>query len=441
MTAENLNTIDDYESFLGGRLRKWSARQRLALAAAMAERWLPAYEQFSAAEEWGDPASLRRSLDAVWGHLAGGTLKPADRARHMKQLDDSTPHLDDFDAREAWAACVILGEALDCCGTTDNLAHALQAALSSFEAIVPDWVVDPSAQLRIWQKGGVRRELSKQLKLLDRIGAITQFDGPAVEALRSGLTSPEYAAEIPKQRETAGPTALTNQAAFEQYRRLVEVDLRGKQRPVDFGGGPVLFAMNLFAEWLGRYGRRRDAISGAGCVLADVAGQQALLARQRARDAEAKGLPQWDPEIRSLIDLCMQNSLNRLDVNSLEKPHSYGPSLRWLWAEAKRHDRSDQDAWQSIVAWARHRPAVWELEDRRKEKGLAHTVAALGEYLARAITWSGSDDPEHPWTAEVAGQRWRVRINDFPDDLMYSLVIGDTVIGDFHDWLETWQRP
>jgi hypothetical protein len=37
---------------------------------------------------------------------------------------------------------------------------------------------------------------------------------------------------------------------------------------------------------------------------------------------------------------------------------------------------------------------------------------------------------------------WRIRINDFPDELMYSLMIGGENAGDFHfhDWPETWRR-
>jgi hypothetical protein len=33
-----------------------------------------------------------------------------------------------------------------------------------------------------------------------------------------------------------------------------------------------------------------------------------------------------------------------------------------------------------------------------------------------------------------------VRINDFPDELMYSLMIGSENAGDFHDWVETWAK-
>jgi hypothetical protein len=40
----------------------------------------------------------------------------------------------------------------------------------------------------------------------------------------------------------------------------------------------------------------------------------------------------------------------------------------------------------------------------------------------------------------VDGNSWRVRVNDFPDELMYSLMIGSDNAGDFQDWPETWQR-
>jgi hypothetical protein len=42
--------------FLHETIEPWSPEQRVALAAAIAERWLPVYETFSAAEQWGDPA-------------------------------------------------------------------------------------------------------------------------------------------------------------------------------------------------------------------------------------------------------------------------------------------------------------------------------------------------------------------------------------------------
>ena len=54
MPDVKLNSIDEYESYLALTLKGWSPQQRLAFAAGMAERWLPAYLAFSEAEEWGD---------------------------------------------------------------------------------------------------------------------------------------------------------------------------------------------------------------------------------------------------------------------------------------------------------------------------------------------------------------------------------------------------
>src|SRR5690242_10855159 len=121
MSVAEFKSIDDYENFLGETLETWSPGQRLALAAAMAERWLPVYEKFSAKEDWGDAAALRRMLDAVWGHVRGRTLSQADLARYSEQLHDSTPHMDDFEAPEALGACMVLSEALDCCKTPDHV--------------------------------------------------------------------------------------------------------------------------------------------------------------------------------------------------------------------------------------------------------------------------------------------------------------------------------
>jgi hypothetical protein len=56
------------------------------------------------------------------------------------------------------------------------------------------------------------------------------------------------------------------------------------------------------------------------------------------------------------------------------------------------------------------------------------------------VTWVAADDLDYPWAAEVDGDRWQAHLNDFPDDFMYSLVIGGADVGSFHDWPETWRR-
>ena len=51
---------------------------------------------------------------------------------------------------------------------------------------------------------------------------------------------------------------------------------------------------------------------------------------------------------------------------------------------------------------------------------------------------TSSNTPGRP--RDVDGKDWRVRLNDFPDDFMYSLVIEGTTIHNFHDWPAAWLR-
>src|SRR5262245_37005024 len=89
--------------------------------------------------------------------------------------------------------------------------------------------------------------------------------------------------------------ALTNQEAFEQYRRMVEANLKRAGQPrLDLGGSPGTFAMMLVGEWGGRYSRRRQIIDGSYGQLADGLAQRALVAQQQARDAAEKAIPDWD---------------------------------------------------------------------------------------------------------------------------------------------------
>jgi hypothetical protein len=195
-----------------------------------------------------------------------------------------------------------------------------------------------------------------------------------------------------------------------------------------------------FTEWLGRYKRRFDLTSGGYGKLADDEGQAALVRRQQARDRLVTTLPNWDYETHQMLTMTLVNPNLRIDVKSLDAPHGYGPSVRHLWAQAVAQGRHGKDAWQHVVAWARHRPACWDEEDRRKKKGKAIANAVLASSLSREMQWESTDDPEHPWRADVDGARWRVRVNDFPDEILYTLLIGDEVIGEFHDWPHSWLR-
>lgn len=57
-----------------------------------------------------------------------------------------------------------------------------------------------------------------------------------------------------------------------------------------------------------------------------------------------------------------------------------------------------------------------------------------------SLTWPMTEDPEFPFALQVDDQSWRVRINDFPAEPMYTLIVDGTEIQDFDDWPEAWGR-
>jgi uncharacterized protein YjaG (DUF416 family) len=443
MAIPDLKSIDEYEFFLTEKMTQWSAERRVALAAAITEHWLPAYAAFSAEENWGDPASMRRSLDALWSCVQGQVLSAIDIARHARQLDEITPHMDDFDAEEALIACAALSDALRSCGDAENtIPYVTRVALGVFEGLIPEWPVDPAAEARVWRKSVVRKELQAQLKMIEEIDSLTSFDAESIKALRA-RTGALNIKPAPRAKPKAS-AALANQTLFEQYRRMIESDLKGQAKfQAEPTAHPYLFALSYMGYWMARYSRRLQTINGSYGRVADEHAQRALLIRNRARDAAETDRPDWDAKVLETLEICLKNNtqLRVLDTASVEAPHSYGPSLRRLWLEGKRLGQSDLDGWKHVRAWASHRPSAWENEDRRKKKGSAHQVPEFTANLARALSWNLTGDPFQPWKTEVDGTIWHIRINDFPDELMYSLIIGSENAGDFHDWPEIWQRP
>jgi uncharacterized protein YjaG (DUF416 family) len=444
MANEELETVDDYDRFVTDRLARLTPEQRTAMAAAMGERWYPAYAAFSKAEDWGDAAVLRHGLDAVWDQLRGKPLAAAERERLIAGVEKATPHMDDFDgADEALSACQIVKDALRCTAKSGNTDDAYDAMISAFNAVAPDWFMDEDQQPRLWRHARVQQEVRKKLTLLEQVAAVRHFDDATIDALRRRLTSPDMVGEVRPRRKPAPPQGRTNKELFEQYRKVIEGDTRRPRTRMDVGRNPDLLFSELISAWGGRYGRRRQFLDGTMGQLADVRAQQALVARNRAHDAAVPDAADWPEDARFLLDMAYANRSGGFDVRSPDAPHGYGPSLRRLWVEARRRGATTHTAIiDALDAWGQHRPASWDMEDRRRKKNSpeAKMATALGELLARDVTWDDTGDVDFPWSAQVDGARWRVRINDFPDEPMYSLEIEGVVVGDFNDWPGQWAR-
>jgi uncharacterized protein YjaG (DUF416 family) len=554
MSNPELHSLDDYQQFITNTIEPWTREKRIALAAAVAERWLPVYESFSEEEEWGDPSILQRAVEAVWNCALGKKLTAKDQKLHKNRVDENTPHSDDFavDMDEVIVTTAIIDYALDCCMKDDNTGDVVTALLYGLEAVAPGiyteagelpqdvlesprfhdmmkkelnplldnlpeaneqeidmyrqeimstpvfkedgvgplpadvWesplvsqVLERVAKLRkgfsaiapqiaekmaainqefetpevkaevqqtaldAWKLPQVQNELKKQLETLELIGDLAQIDQKQIKALRRKLTSSDIVATKPPPPDRR----MTNEAVFEQYRRFVEIDFKHQsdrennkelmEAMAAFGQLPT----HYLSEWAGRYSRRKLVLEGN--QKHDIVGRNALLARYSKNDAATQGDPGWDEETRSSFERSYQympRGEGGIEARTPYQPHHYGPSLRQLCIERRLAGDSEQDVWNYITQWARHRPSAWDEEDQRKKKKLPYATPELGERLTRALSWRDTDDVNYPWTTEVDGETWRIALNDFPDDVMYTLIVDDKVIGKFQEWPQTWVR-
>ena len=58
----------------------------------------------------------------------------------------------------------------------------------------------------------------------------------------------------------------------------------------------------------------------------------------------------------------------------------------------------------------------------------------------RAISWRNGPDPEYIRVATVDGQAWVIRLGDFPDEPMYTLLVDGEPVLEFDDWPPAWGR-
>jgi hypothetical protein len=61
-------------------------------------------------------------------------------------------------------------------------------------------------------------------------------------------------------------------------------------------------------------------------------------------------------------------------------------------------------------------------------------------YLAKKIVWEQTTDPHHPFVAEFENEKCVIRLNNFPDKHLYTLIVNGEDVVEFDDWSAQWSR-
>lgn len=56
------------------------------------------------------------------------------------------------------------------------------------------------------------------------------------------------------------------------------------------------------------------------------------------------------------------------------------------------------------------------------------------------LHWKKTTDPFFPYSVCSEGKRMKLRLNDFPEEPMYTLIVDDEIIESFDDWPTAWSR-
>jgi hypothetical protein len=65
----------------------------------------------------------------------------------------------------------------------------------------------------------------------------------------------------------------------------------------------------------------------------------------------------------------------------------------------------------------------------------------MSKRTTREVSFRRTASAERPYEAEVDGRRWTVRVNDFPAEPLYTLLVDGEPVEDLDAWPPAWRRP
>lgn len=61
--------------------------------------------------------------------------------------------------------------------------------------------------------------------------------------------------------------------------------------------------------------------------------------------------------------------------------------------------------------------------------------------FSKNVQWQQTRDAEKPFESKVDGKSWKLRINDFPEEELFTLLINGKAIMSFSETPENWSFP
>ena len=128
-----------------------------------------------------------------------------------------------------------------------------------------------------------------------------------------------------------------------------------------------------------------------------------------------------------------------------------GPSFEGLQAQFreklqhhKGQEVSQEEVFESIIA------SVSPLNPKLSRHYVSFPIGGQGadadqdspifRLAANYVHWQKTSDASVPYEATISNVPCRIRLNDFPDEPLYSLFQENQHVADFDDWPASWDR-
>jgi hypothetical protein len=125
----------------------------------------------------------------------------------------------------------------------------------------------------------------------------------------------------------------------------------------------------------------------------------------------------------------------------------YGPNVGYFYSKAVESGGGDEEAIELMKQWAETEPPSYPEFLRQAEAGAPDygLTEAVEHWFQKDLVWNRTEDfssyyETQPMGAEGRQSELTVRINDFPDERLFSLLEEGEQIGDFNDWPRNWER-
>ena len=145
-----------------------------------------------------------------------------------------------------------------------------------------------------------------------------------------------------------------------------------------------------------------------------------------------KKLRWWEPR-----DDLYKATQKDLELNEPE----YGPLLQWFVREGERENWDESRLCKAIKDWSFSIPSqTTEYKMRKKMYPAVYKPPNLIPYFKMKLEWHRTPDLNKPWEAVAGTEHLQLRLNDFPDEILYTLMVDGRAIGDFNDFRSIWKR-